>query len=120
VNTEVLHIPLLSRQVNTEVLHIPLLSRQVNLLTTAYTSTVYKISLTVRYIYLFYIVSMRCIYDIHVFIMKQSIFQKEQQTNLTDVVYPKFLALFEKELEKNGGKYLVGNSVSCCFCCLCR
>ena len=39
-------------------------------------------------------------------------FQKELQKNMVEVVYPKFLATFEKGLETNGGKYFVGDSVS--------
>ena len=39
-------------------------------------------------------------------------FQKELQKNMVEVVYPKFLATFEKGLESNGGKYFVGDSVS--------
>ena len=39
-------------------------------------------------------------------------FQKELLNNLADVLYPKFLKMFEKALEENGGKYFVGDSVS--------
>jgi len=38
--------------------------------------------------------------------------KKEIQKNLEDVVYPKFLRYFEKSLEKNGGEYFVGDSLS--------
>ena len=38
--------------------------------------------------------------------------QKELQKNMVEVVYPKFLAMFEKGLESNGGKYFAGDSVS--------
>lgn len=31
---------------------------------------------------------------------------------MMEVVFPKFLGTFESSLEQNGGKYLVGDSVS--------
>ncbi|XP_052255036.1 probable glutathione S-transferase 5 isoform X2 [Dreissena polymorpha] len=36
----------------------------------------------------------------------------EMGKNLAEVVYPKFLGYFEKQLENNGGKYLVGSGLT--------
>ncbi|KAH3893818.1 probable glutathione S-transferase 7 isoform X1 [Dreissena polymorpha] len=38
--------------------------------------------------------------------------KKEMGKNLAEVVYPKFLGYFEKQLENNGGKYLVGSGLT--------
>ena len=43
--------------------------------------------------------------------MGQFQFQAELTKKMTDEVYPKFLNIFEKGLESNGGQYLVGSSV---------
>lgn len=49
---------------------------------------------------------------VKVFFEKDEEKKKELQKNLQDVVFPKFLGLFDKALEANGGKYFVGNAVS--------
>ncbi|KAH3777541.1 probable glutathione S-transferase 7 [Dreissena polymorpha] len=38
--------------------------------------------------------------------------KKEAGKNLNDVVYPKFFGYFEKQLDNNGGKYLVGSELT--------
>ncbi|XP_045166747.1 probable glutathione S-transferase 7 [Mercenaria mercenaria] len=38
--------------------------------------------------------------------------KKELQKNMVDVVFPKFLGLFEKALDQNGGKYFVGDALT--------
>ncbi|XP_045166748.2 probable glutathione S-transferase 7 [Mercenaria mercenaria] len=38
--------------------------------------------------------------------------KKELKKNMVDVVFPKFLGLFEKALDQNGGKYFVGDALT--------
>ncbi|KAH3893260.1 hypothetical protein DPMN_017406 [Dreissena polymorpha] len=38
--------------------------------------------------------------------------KKEVGKHLAEVVYPKFLGYFEKQLDNNGGKYLVGSGLT--------
>jgi glutathione S-transferase len=49
---------------------------------------------------------------IKVFFEKDEDKKKELQKNLNEVVYPKFLGLFEKALESNGTGYLVGDKLT--------
>ena len=41
-----------------------------------------------------------------------NLFQKELAKQLSEVTLPKFMGLFEKALDQNGGQYLVGSGVS--------
>ena len=47
----------------------------------------------------------------HFVLSLQFVLQKELGKNLNEVILPKFMGLFEKGLEQNGGTYLVGTSV---------